>query len=177
MFAMRHQQWRRMARRTRSLAFGLALAGALTLPVQARAQCVDGDCINGSGTKITRGHKYTGEFRDNHRHGFGVYEFPNGDVYQGEFVEGDMEGKGTYQYANGDVYEGAFKDNQPDGVGEFRYQDGTRVRGVFHQGILVGPGQEVVSEELPDSDSSQTSGTDSVGVRAWGSGGSAIMGD
>lgn len=136
-----------------SIAFHFALLGLL-LATPAAAQCVQGNCINGSGTKVTRGHTYSGEFMDNHRHGYGTYEFPNGDRYVGEFVEGRMEGQGTYSYANGDRYKGGFLDNLPNGVGEFEYADGNTVKGVFEKGVLVGPGEQVVSEELPEGEGS-----------------------
>jgi Uncharacterized protein conserved in bacteria len=152
---------------------GLAVLSGLLLAAPAAAQCVEGNCINGSGTKITRGHKYSGEFVDNHRQGYGTYEFPNGDTYTGEFAQGDMEGQGVYHYANGDRYKGDFKDNLPDGVGEFTYADGKSVKGVFEKGVLVRPDDQVVSHDLPESgqssgaDDGNGSYPDSVGVRPW----------
>lgn len=144
---------------------GLAALCGLLLAGPVSAQCVEGNCINGSGTKITRGHKYTGQFVDNRRQGYGTYEFPNGDVYRGDFSQGDMEGQGTYAYANGDRYKGGFKDNLPDGVGEFSYADGKVLRGVFRKGVLVGPDEKIESSDLPEGEGDDR--TDSVSVRPW----------
>ncbi|MGE4290778.1 MAG: MORN repeat-containing protein [Desulfovibrio sp.] len=159
-------------RLTKTLGMVVLLGCFLAAP--AEAQCIEGNCINGSGTKVTRGHKYTGEFKDNHREGYGTYEFPNGDQYTGEFVQGSMEGQGVYKYANGDRYKGGFRGNLPDGVGEFTYADGKIVKGVFEKGILVKPNDLVESEDLPEGDHSGLSSPDSsgdypdsVGVRPW----------
>ena len=143
----------------------LFLACLLCLaPIAAQAQCVEGNCINGSGTKITRGHKYSGEFVNNHRHGYGSYTFPNGDRYEGEFVKGNIEGSGVYYYANGDVYKGGFLDGLPHGVGEVLNLDGKSVKGVFERGVLVGPDEQVVSHDLEETPQDLP---DSVGVQPW----------
>lgn len=126
-----------------------ALFLCLLLCPGAQAQCLEGDCVNGSGTKITRGHKYVGEFENNHRHGYGMYQFPNGDIYEGEFEHGVMSGTGTYHYKNGDRYEGEFADNAINGIGTYYAADGHLFSGEWENGQLVKPGQEVVSEDLP----------------------------
>jgi hypothetical protein len=41
-----------------------------------------------------KGNRYKGEFHQNKRHGYGVFEFNNGDVYKGEFKDGEMHGEG-----------------------------------------------------------------------------------
>lgn len=68
-------------------------------------------------------------------HGFGVYEFENGDLYDGEFVNTRFQGKldfrlcllidirGKLTLANGDVYEGEFKDDVYHGQGTFFDKD------------------------------------------------------
>lgn len=127
----------------------LCAALALLLPCAVPAQCLDGDCVNGTGVKLTRGHTYTGTFKNNHRHGQGLYEFPNGDRYQGGFAQGLMEGNGIYYFVNGDRFEGEFLNNRREGVGTLYMTEHT-LRGVWSGGMLVGPGEEVVSEELID---------------------------
>ena len=45
--------------------------------------------------------RYEGEWKDNRRHGQGVYQFSNGDRYIGEFREDRFEGQAKFFYANG----------------------------------------------------------------------------
>ncbi|MBU1248058.1 MAG: hypothetical protein KKB70_05120 [Proteobacteria bacterium] len=115
------------------------------------AQCMEGDCINGIGTKITRGHTYRGSFKNNHRNGLGYYEFLNGDRYEGNFVEGEMEGQGIYYYANGERFEGEFHKNKREGTGAYFTANDRVLRGIWQGNILVSPGAEVASEDLDDS--------------------------
>ena len=42
--------------------------------------------------------QYTGEWKHDHRWGWGTLEFANGDVYEGEWVDDVMEGNGHYSY-------------------------------------------------------------------------------
>ncbi len=126
----------------------LALFLAYSMP--ATSQCLSGNCINGSGSKLTRGHKYIGDFLNNRRNGFGMYEFPGGDRYEGEFVAGHMEGNGMYFFVNGDRYEGEFLNDKRHGVGTYYSANDRSISGVWEAGQLVGPGEEVVSENLDD---------------------------
>lgn len=150
------------------LVFILSALLALAMADLSPAQCIEGDCINGSGVKITRGHKYSGSFKNNHREGFGIYYFPNGDRYEGEFVHGVMEGKGTYFFANGDRYEGEFADNSRHGVGTYFHEDGEFEKGVWDHGRFVEPYAEVASQDLPEDNATDP---DSVEVVPWGDGG------
>jgi len=71
------------------------------LGLNANAQCVKGNCHNGSGT----------------------YQFANGDKYEGQWTAGKMNGKGKYEFANGDRYEGAFHTNKRDGSGVYIWKN------------------------------------------------------
>ena len=59
--------------------------------------CVMGDCINGYGTYIYRGHsaKYTGHFKRELPHGKGKIQYENGDYYEGEWSNGSFSGQGA----------------------------------------------------------------------------------
>lgn len=136
-----------------SISAALALAAVLFLspvlsPAPALAQCIEGNCVNGIGTKITRGHKYEGEFKNNHREGYGRYIFPDGSVYMGEFHLGDMEGQGVYTFPNGDVYKGMFKDNMRNGQGTYTTKKGDSVSGLWKDNVLVMEGQGLSTEGL-----------------------------
>lgn len=45
--------------------------------------------------------RYHGNYKDDRRHGQGVYYYDNGDIYDGEWRKGRKEGRGTYVFANG----------------------------------------------------------------------------
>jgi hypothetical protein len=84
------------------------------------AECVSGNCTDGTGTKIyPSGSKYRGEFRNGKEHGQGTLYFFNGSSYEGEFRNGQFHGKGKIQYSNGNEYSGEFLDGKMTGEGEF----------------------------------------------------------
>ncbi len=97
-------------------AFALLLAASGDL----RAECISGNCKEGSGTKIyPSGSKYTGEFKDGKEHGKGTLYFFNGSSYEGEFRNGEFHGKGKIRYSNGSEYQGQFLEGKITGEGEF----------------------------------------------------------
>lgn len=135
------------------LRLGLSLAVlwvvvALLAPYAVWGQCIEGNCVNGEGVKITRGHKYEGEFKDNHRHGFGKYTFPDGSVYVGQWNMGDMEGEGEYRFPNGDIYKGGFRHNLRNGQGTYYYAGGSMVEGVWENNVLIMEGPGLVTDSL-----------------------------
>jgi hypothetical protein len=85
----------------------VAITIGLLVPVASFAapfQCIEGDCINGSGTyELPEGAKYIGEFKNRNYHGKGTYIFPDGTKNSGTFVDGKQEGKGTVEYPDGHV--------------------------------------------------------------------------
>lgn len=42
------------------------------------------------------GCKYDGDWKDDVRHGKGVFEYTNGDKYEGDWADDIQHGKGTY---------------------------------------------------------------------------------
>jgi hypothetical protein len=49
--------------------------------------------------------QYTGEWRCDHRWGWGILTFANGDVYEGEWVDDVIEGNGRYSYKDKSYYQ------------------------------------------------------------------------
>ncbi|MFM7857890.1 MAG: hypothetical protein ACKO96_39705 [Flammeovirgaceae bacterium] len=45
-------------------------------------------------------------WKDNARHGYGVFYLANGEKYEGEWKDSKKNGFGTFYYANGDKYQG-----------------------------------------------------------------------
>ncbi len=55
-----------------------------TQQVAKKEGCIEGDCINGQGTKSLLYGTYVGEFKDGKLHGQGILTYADGDIYVGE---------------------------------------------------------------------------------------------
>ena len=101
----------------------------------ALSKCVEGDCLNGTGTyHYVRGKKYVGEWKDGKKHGQGTYTYPDGKQYVGEFRNRKKNGQGMEIYPDGTKYEGEFKGGKPHGQGTFTNTDGSWYKGEFVKG-------------------------------------------
>ena len=40
--------------------------------------------------------KYTGEYFDDKKEGYGIFEWPDGKKYEGQWLNGKQHGKGTF---------------------------------------------------------------------------------
>ncbi|MBI9086986.1 MAG: hypothetical protein JEZ11_25550 [Desulfobacterales bacterium] len=129
----------------------------------AGAQCLQGDCANGTGVYLwpdgsryeggfkdnnfhgqgtyhwADGKKYIGAFRDNKRNGHGTYSWPNGSRYSGQWKDGARHGQGTFSWANGSRYEGEWYEGQKQGLGIYTYPDGNRNAGRWAAGKITDP--------------------------------------
>jgi hypothetical protein len=107
------------------------------------AQCISGNCQNGTGTYRYSGiSKYTGQFQNGLRHGKGKMTYPDGNIYDGPFVSGKKHGdNGTMTFAaNGDKYVGQWRNDQSNGKGKYYYASGHRYEGNFQKGAFEGQG-------------------------------------
>ena len=55
------------------------------------------------------GRNYSGQFRQNQKHGMGKMEFPQlqcdkSTIFDGQWVEDKFEGRGKIRFSNGDLY-------------------------------------------------------------------------
>ncbi len=141
------------------------LLALLWAPVQVYGgQCLEGDCISGKGTVLFEdGGRYTGEFQDNLRHGYGEMNFSDGFVfkgtwrndapegsgilfyqdgqtYKGDFVAGKRHGYGRIANTDGSIYEGEWAEDLPHGSGSILFADGVRYSGSWQVGVRVGRG-------------------------------------
>lgn len=105
----------------------LFLFGLVTQSLNA--QCISGDCINGTGTwKWESGATYTGEFKDGTRSGYGQYTFQNGDIYVGEWQSNRRHGYGVYHYKSRDEYQkyiGEWYEDIRQGIGVMHFKGKT----------------------------------------------------
>lgn len=113
---------------------------ASTLTVLS-AQCLSGNCQNGTGTfRYANGMKYSGRFLNGQRDGQGKLYFPDNRIYEGQFVRGRMQGQGSMTYANGDRYVGQWANDYPNGTGVYHFKSGERFDGNLVNGEFEGPG-------------------------------------
>lgn len=118
-----------------------ALLLGLFNPTNTDAQCLSGNCQNGTGTYRYNGNvTYTGRFANGLRDGNGKITLSNGNVYEGQFSKGRMQGEGTMTYANGDRYVGPWGNDQPNGKGKYFFKSGERYEGNFVNGKFDGQG-------------------------------------
>lgn len=107
----------------------------------SHAQCISGNCQNGTGTQRYMGNVvYTGRFKDGLREGAGKMTLSNGNVYEGNFSKGKMQGEGTMTYSNADRYVGSWQNDQPSGKGKYYFKSGERFEGSFVNGKFEGQG-------------------------------------
>ncbi|MDA1332312.1 MAG: trypsin-like peptidase domain-containing protein, partial [Proteobacteria bacterium] len=83
------------------------------------------------------GAQYVGEFRDDKFHGQGTYTYANGAQYVGEFRDDKYRGQGTLTYANGDKYVGEWRHDKYHGQGTLTSANGDKYVGEFRDGVAI----------------------------------------
>jgi hypothetical protein len=85
--------------------------------------------------------KYTGEFKENLRHGIGIYTLPDGSIYDGEWRENNPNGWGLFRWPDGSEYQGPWKDGKRNGTnGILLAADGFRYEGAWANNAMEGIG-------------------------------------
>lgn len=67
----------------------------LCCPFDLCAQCIQGDCTNGTGTYDFGFAVYTGQFKNGKPHGKGVMNYGQGEKFEGNFTDGVENGEGV----------------------------------------------------------------------------------
>jgi hypothetical protein len=84
--------------------------------------------------------KYTGEFKDDKRHGQGSMVYPDGQIYTGGFANDRRDGAGVYTSPNGSKWTGEFKNDKPNGHGVLTDKTGKVLKeGLWADGAFVAP--------------------------------------
>lgn len=111
---------------------------------ECNAQCISGDCLNGTGVYVFENKsRYEGEWKNGNQNGKGKYIYSAGDIYDGNWLEGKKHGFGKYTFLDGSYYEGSYKNGVWDGEGKFVSSDGIIQTGKFNNGKLNGIGTVV----------------------------------
>jgi hypothetical protein len=109
------------------------------LPVNNKANCIAGDCANGTGVfKYKDGSKYTGKFKNGKRHGQGSLEMSDGTIYTGLSKADVFSGEGTILYSTGDKYVGEIQNNKRNGQGAYTFKNGLTSIGEWKNNKTVG---------------------------------------
>ncbi len=117
----------------------LLMLNSFSAPLSA--QCLSGNCQNGTGSyRFQGGAKYTGQFYSGRPHGTGNMEFSNGNRYSGEWQNGVREGRGKMTFRNGNRYEGDFRRGKIAGQGTMVYENGDHYTGVWDNDSPNGKG-------------------------------------
>lgn len=126
------------------------------------AQCLSGNCKDGTGKSDLGYAVYEGNFKNGKPHGNGVIDY-GGDKYSGEFADGSEHGKGVLTQKNGKTenveysfgnlvrksvpnyvggvpVEGCKKGDCKNGIGEIHFPSGNRYVGDFQGGMIHGNG-------------------------------------
>lgn len=80
--------------------------------------------------------EYTGEWKEDKRHGVGKMQWANGTIYEGAFnYDRRHNVKGKITFTNGDIYEGGWVDDRMEG-GCTLTRRGIIIKGQFASGLL-----------------------------------------
>ena len=89
---------------------------------------------------------YTGVFKNNKRHGFGILIHSHFGKFAGEFFEDKKHGEGTLILSDASSYHGGFSNGAFDGKGTLCERDGTVFVGEWRAGLRHGQGMETLSD-------------------------------
>ncbi len=92
----------------------ISFALLLFTPLFLFAQCISGNCIDGTGTyKYPSGATYIGKFHKGKMNGWGMCTYSNGGIYKGEWLNGYPHGKGKKVLANKKEWSGVWIKGRP----------------------------------------------------------------
>ncbi|KAJ1432769.1 hypothetical protein B484DRAFT_447617 [Ochromonadaceae sp. CCMP2298] len=107
--------------------------------------------LHGFGRALwVHGDSYDGQWRDDMRHGHGIYK-SEGGIYTGQWRADNHHGLGEMRWEDGDSYNGQWRDNHQHGHGLFTWEDGESYDGQWKHGESHGAGVY----RYPNGDSEQ----------------------
>ena len=109
------------------------LSSAVVNPNPLLGECLGGNCVNGKGTFI-----------------YGPNTKWAGDIYSGEYKDDKRHGQGTYTWASGDQYVGGWRNNEKHGQGTYTFANGNTRTGIWAMGEYKGTAKEVEEKRQAD---------------------------
>ncbi|CCW69109.1 unnamed protein product [Phytomonas sp. Hart1] len=80
---------------------------------------------------------YCGDWVGNLRHGYGRMVYPDGSRYLGHWTNDSKNGQGRYIYVDGSNYDGMWVNNEKHGRGRYNFTDGSSYLGSFFHNDFV----------------------------------------
>jgi hypothetical protein len=108
--------------------------------------------------KTPEGLTYVGEWKDDNMHGQGSATFPSGQTYVGGWKDSKRHGQGSGTWSDGETYVGEWKDSKRHGQGSATWSDGEKYAGEFKddkrhgQGSLISPDGETYVGAFKDNE-------------------------
>ena len=104
------------------------------------------------GEKWITSQQYSGDWKENKKHGYGIKIYDNKDKYEGYWENDLRNGKGTYWLCIGKnkyrkLYTGDWKNNQKEGQGIYFYKDGSCYDGEWKNSKRDGKGLMIYANE------------------------------
>ena len=104
------------------------------------------------GEKWSTSQQYSGDWKENKKHGYGIKIYDNKDKYEGYWENDLRNGKGTYWLCIGKnkyrkLYTGDWKNNQKEGHGIYFYKDGSCYDGEWKNSKRDGKGLMIYANE------------------------------
>jgi hypothetical protein len=93
--------------------------------------------MSSKGRTYPDGSRYEGEWKNEKRHGYGIWTRPDGTKYAGEWMEDKPDGLGMLTNADGSIFNGEWKAGKRNGQGMLTYADGTTLTGTWQDGRYV----------------------------------------
>ena len=104
-----------------------------------KADCIEGNCEDGIGTKHFAEGLYVGFFTGGKRDGYGVLKYASGELFQGSFKNDMIDGFGILTFKNGGDQMGIFKNGKLNGRGDSYFSKERNEMGIYVAGKLVTP--------------------------------------
>jgi hypothetical protein len=80
---------------------------------------------------------YEGQYANDKKHGYGIFEWESGNVYNGKYVDDERHGYGVMRWTDGSTYLGTWESGIQQGIGVMIFSDGSRKAGLFDQNVFV----------------------------------------
>ena len=90
-----------------------------------------------------KNYKYSGEYENGFKQGFGIQTWRDGAIYKGYFYENKANFLGVFTHSDNDVYMGEFKDDRAFGYGLYKHANGANYEGLWIDDTQHGYGVEI----------------------------------